>query len=49
MTTGKFLIDTNIRSVKTSTVKRSLGSELKDNRQKFKVELTELYPPMLKR
>jgi len=49
MTTGKFLIDTNIRSVKASTVKRSLGSELKDNKRKFKVEKQELYPPMLKR
>ena len=49
MTTGKFLIDTNIRSVKASAIKRSLGSELKDNRQKFKVQVLELYPPMLKR
>lgn len=49
MATGKFLIDTNIRSVKASTIKRSLGSELKDNRQKLKVQVLELYPPMLKR
>lgn len=50
MATDKFLIDINIRSVKASTVKRSLGSELKKTtRKKFKVEKQELYPPMLKK
>ena len=49
MATGKFLVDTNIRSIKASTIKRSLGSELKDNKQKFKLEKQDLYPPILKR